>query len=47
MDQCLQKELKKVKKTKFELEVIKIVDSFLDADSNYDTILVSFEILFL
>ena len=42
--QCLQKQFKKVKKTKFELEVIKIVDCFLDAHGNYDSNLVSFTI---
>ena len=34
----------KVKKTKFELELIKIVDCFLDGHRNYDSISVSFKI---
>ena len=42
--QCLQKELWKTKKTKFELELIKNVDCFLDGHGNYDSILVSFKI---
>ena len=33
----------KVKKTKFELELIKIVDCFLDGHSNYVSNLISFE----
>ena len=41
--QCLQKELKKVKKTKFELELVKIADCFLDFHGNYDINLVSFK----
>ena len=36
--------IEKVKKTKFELELIKIVDCFLDGQSNYDSILVSFRL---
>ena len=36
--------IEKVKKTKFELELIKIVDCFLDGHGNYDSKLVSFEI---
>ena len=34
----------KVKKTKFELDLIKIVDCFLDGHGNYDSNLVSFKI---
>ena len=37
----------KVKKTKFELDSIKIVDCFLDGHGYYDSNLVSFEIKFL
>ena len=33
-----------VKKTKFELELIKIVDCFLDGHGNYTSTLVSFKI---
>ena len=33
-----------VKKTKFEVELIKIVDCFLDDHGNYDSTLVSFKI---
>ena len=36
--------LEKVKKTKFELELIKIIDCFLDGHGNYDSNLVSFKI---
>ena len=36
--------IEKVKKTKFELELIKIVDCFLDDHGKYDTNLVSFKI---
>ena len=36
--------IEKVKKTKFELELIKIVDCFLDGHGNYDSNLVSFKI---
>ena len=36
--------IEKVKKTKFELELIKIVDCFLDGHGNHDNNLVSFEI---
>ena len=36
--------IKKVKKTKFELDLIKIVDCFLDGRGNYDSNLVSFKI---
>ena len=39
--------IEKVKKTKFELELIKIVDCFLDGLGDYDSDLVSFEINFL
>ena len=35
------------KKTKFELELIKIVDCFLDGHGNYTSNLVSFKIKFL
>ena len=34
----------KVKKTKFELDLFKIVDCFLDGHGNYDSNLVSFKI---
>ena len=36
--------IEKVKKTKFELELIKIVDCFLEGHGNYDSNLVSFKI---
>ena len=36
--------IEKVKKTKFELDLIKIVDCFLDGHDNYDTNLVSFKV---
>ena len=36
--------IEKVKKTKFELELIKIVDCFLDGHGNFDSNLVCFEI---
>ena len=36
--------IEKVKKTKFELKLIKYVDSFLDGHGNYDSNLVSFRI---
>ena len=36
--------IEEVKKTKFELELIKIVDCFLDGHGNYDSNLVSFRI---
>ena len=36
--------IEKVKKTKIELELIKIVDCFLDGHGNYDSNLVSFKI---
>ena len=35
--------IEKVKKTKFQLELIKIVDCFLDGHGNYDSNLVSFK----
>ena len=35
--------IEKVKKTKFELELIKIADCFLDGHGNYDSNLVSFK----
>ena len=38
------KGIEKAKKTKFELEPIKIVDCFLDGHGNYDSNLVTFEI---
>ena len=34
--------IEKVKKTKFELELIKMVDCFLDGRGSYDSNLVSF-----
>ena len=36
--------IEKVKKTKFELELIKIVDCFLDDHGNFDSNLISFKI---
>ena len=36
--------IEKVKKTKFELELTKIVDCFLDGHGTYDTNLISFKI---
>ena len=36
--------IEQVKKSKFELELIKIVDYFLDGHVNYTSILVSFKI---
>ena len=36
--------IEKTKKTKFESELIKSVDSFLDGHGNYDSDLVSFKI---
>ena len=36
----------KVKKNKFELELIKLVDCFLDGHDNYDSNLVSFRKFF-
>ena len=36
--------IEKVKKTRFELELIKIVDCFLDGHGNYDSNLVPFRI---
>ena len=38
------KRIEKGKKTKFELDLIKIVDCFLDGHGNYDSSLVSFKI---
>ena len=38
--------IEKVKKTKVELDLIKIVDCFLDGHGNYDSNLVSFNIEF-
>ena len=35
--------IEKVKKTKFELELTKIVDCFLDGQGNFDSNLVSFK----
>ena len=35
--------IEKVKKTKFDLELIKFVDCFLDGHGNYDSNLVSFK----
>ena len=40
----LAERIEKVKKTKFELELIKIVDCFLDGHGNFDSNLVSFKI---
>ena len=42
--QCLQREMKKLKRTKFEFELIKIVDCFLDGHGNFDSNLVCFKI---
>ena len=39
--------IEKVKKTKFELDLVKIVDCFLDGHGNYDSNLVSFKKFFL
>ena len=39
--------IEKAKKTKFELELIKIVDCFLDGHGNFDSNLVSFKIKYL
>ena len=39
-----EERIEKVKKTKFELDLIKIVDLFLDGHGNYDRYLVSFKI---
>ena len=39
--------IEKVKKTKFELELIKIVDCFFDGHGNYDCILVYFKMKLL
>ena len=36
--------IEQVKKTKFELELIKIVDCFLDGHGNYTSNLVSFKV---
>ena len=36
--------IEKVKKTKFELELLKIVDCFLDGHGNYDSNLVPFKV---
>ena len=36
--------IEKVEKTEFELDLIKIVDCFLDGHGNYDSNLVSFKI---
>ena len=38
------KRIEKVKKTKFELELIKIVDCFLDGHGNFNTNFVSFKV---
>ena len=38
--------IEQVKKTKFEVEMIKTVDWFLDGYGNYDSNLVSFKIKF-
>ena len=42
--QCLQERIEKVKKTEIELELIKIVDCFLDGHGNYSSSLVYFKI---
>ena len=39
--------IEKLKKTKFELDLIKIVDCFLDGHSDYDSNLVSFKKIFV
>ena len=39
--------IEKAKKTNFELDLIKIVDSFFDGHGTYDSNLVSFKIIFL
>ena len=39
--------IEKTKKTKFELELIKTVDCFLDVHGNFDSNLVSFKTKFL
>ena len=39
--------IEKVKKTKFEFELIKILDCFLDGNGNYDSNLVPFKIKYL
>ena len=44
--ECAER-IEKVKKTKFELDLIKIVDCFLDGHGNYDSNIKSFEIKFL
>ena len=36
--------IEKAKRTKFEIELIKIVDCFLDSHGNFDSNLVSFKI---
>ena len=41
--QCLQKELKKFKKTESELEPEKFVDCLLDGHGSYDSNLVCFK----
>ena len=43
-DSVFAEKIEKVKKTKFELELIKIVDCFLDGHGNYDSNLVTFKI---
>ena len=40
-DSVFAERIEKVKETKFELELIKIVDCFLDCHGNYDSNLVS------
>ena len=39
--------IEKVKKTKFELDLIKIVDCFFDGHGKYDKNLVSFKKIFI
>ena len=46
-DSVFAEKIKKAKKTKFELELIKVVDCFLDGHGNYDSKLVPFKIKFL
>ena len=43
-DSVFAERIEKIKKTKFEFDLIKIVDSFLDGHCNFDSNLVSFKI---
>ena len=43
-DSVFAERIEKVKNIKFELELIKIVDCFLDGHGNYDSNLLSFRI---